>query len=244
MNATKTTTELKSLARELLLGKYKTFILAYVSIQAIILALTMVISAVTSSQSVWAVVLEVLLSFILELISAVFSVGLIRFALHIVRNQPYKVSDIFFAFTSHPDKAIIAKFLLLGLDVVCMLPAVLFCILYYIAQDSYYLILIACLLFAIGLVAAAVFHLSFEMVFYTLVDYPDASVIELFRYSLNVMRGHRIRLFYLVASFLPLFILSVCSLGIGLLFVVPYFKTTLALFYQDVFYITEDEKEE
>lgn len=244
MNATKTTTELKSLARELLLGKYKTFILAYVSMQVMILALTMIISTVTSTQSIWAMVLEVLLSFILELISAVFSVGLIHFALHIVRNQPYKVSDIFFAFTSHPDKAIISRFLLFLMDAVCMLPAILFFILYYIAQNASYLIMIACLLLAIGLVAAVIFHLSFEMVFYTLVDYPDASVIELFRYSLNVMRGHRIRLFYLVASFLPLFILSVCSLGIGLLFVVPYFKTTLALFYQDVFYITEEEKEE
>lgn len=242
MNTTKNTTELKSIARELLLDKYKTFILAYAGMQMILLALTMVSFAVTSGQSIWAQVFSFLLSLILELISAVFMVGLIRFALYIVRSQPYRVSDIFSAFTSHPDKAIIAKFLLMLMDVVCMLPAILFFILYYIAQDASYLILIACLFFAIGLVAVAILHLSFEMVFYTLVDYPDAGILDLFRYSMDVMRGHRIRLFYLVVSFLPLFLLAFCSLGIGLLFVVPYFKTTLALFYQDVFYITEDSQ--
>ena len=244
MNSTKTTTELKSIARELLLGKYGIYILAFTSIELIILALTMVISVVTSSESLWATVLNFALTVILELIAAVFSVGLIRFTLNISRNQPYKLSDIFYGFTSHPDKAIISQFLLLVLDVVCMLPAILFFILYFIAEDIAILMVIASLLLVIGGVISVILHLTFDMVLYTLVDYPDATVMELFRYCANVMKGDRIKLFYLTVSFLPLYALSILSFGIGLFFVIPYHNMAVAQFYQDVFYITEVEEPE
>ncbi len=244
MNSTKTTTELKSIARELLLGKYGIYILAFTSIELIILALTMVISVVTSSESLWATVLNFALTVILELIAAVFSVGLIRFTLNISRNQPYQLSDIFYGFTSHPDKAIISQFLLLVLDVVCMLPAILFFILYFIAEDIAILMVIASLLLVIGGVISVILHLTFDMVLYTLVDYPDATVMELFRYCANVMKGDRIKLFYLTVSFLPLYALSILSFGIGLFFVIPYHNMAVAQFYQDVFYITEVEEPE
>lgn len=240
MNSTKTTTELKSIARELLLGKYGIYILAFTSIEVIILALTMVISVVTSSEAVWAEVLNLVLTLILELLAAVFSLGLIRFTLNISRNQPYKLSDIFYGFTSHPDKAIIAQFLLFLMDLVCVLPAVLFFVLYYIAESAAFLMVIASLFLVIGGVISVILHLTFDMVFYTMVDYPDATVMELFRYCANVMKGDRIKLFYLTASFLPLYILSILSCGIGLLFVIPYHNVAVAQFYQDVFYITED----
>lgn len=244
MNSTKTTTELKSIARELLLGKYGIYILAFTSIEVIILALTMVISVVTSSEAVWAEVLNLVLTLILELLAAVFSLGLIRFTLNISRNQPYKLSDIFYGFTSHPDKAIIAQFLLFLMDLVCVLPAVLFFVLYYIAESAAFLMVIASLFLVIGGVISVILHLTFDMVFYTMVDYPDATVMELFRYCANVMKGDRIKLFYLTASFLPLYILSILSCGIGLLFVIPYHNVAVAQFYQDVFYITEDVKVE
>ena len=74
-----------------------------------------------------------------------------------------------------------------------------------------------------------------------MVDYPDATVMELFRYCLNVMRGHRVKLFYLYASFLPLYVLAILSMGIGLLFVIPYQNVAVAQFYLDAFYITEEK---
>lgn len=244
MNSTKTTTELKSIARELLLGKYGVYILALTSVELIIFAMTMVISVVTSSESLWATILNIVLTVILELIAAVFSLGLIRFTLNLSRNQPYKLSDIFYGFTSHPDKAIIAQFLLLLMDLICLLPAILFFVLYYIAEDAAFLMVVASLLLVIGGVISVILHLTFDMVFYTMADYPDATVMELFRYCANVMKGDRIKLFYLIASFLPLYALSILSFGIGLLFVIPYQNVAIAQFYQDVFYITEVEEPE
>jgi uncharacterized membrane protein len=244
MNSTKTTTELKSLARELLMGKYGSYILAFLTIEIIILALTMITDSVTSSKTLWATILYLLFVIVIELIASVFSLGLIRFTLNISRNQSYALKDIFYGFTAHPDKAIISKFLLLLMDFVCILPAVLFFILYYIAQDTTFLIVVASLLLVIGGVISVILHLTFDMVFYTLVDYPDATVMELFRYCANVMKGDRVKLFYLIASFLPLYVLGILSCGIGLFFVIPYQNVAIALFYQDVFYITEVDETE
>lgn len=241
MNSNKTTTELKSHAREILMGKYGVYILAFVSIQMIIFAVTMIVSLMIPEGNLWGEVLSFILTLVIDLIAAVFSLGLIRFTLNICRNQPYKVGDIYYGFTSYPDKAIIAQFLLFLMDLVCLLPAMLFFILYYIAQTSYFLLVTASLLLVIGGTVAVILHLSFDFVFYTMVDYPDATVMELFRYCLNVMRGHRVKLFYLYASFLPLYVLAILSMGIGLLFVIPYQNVAVAQFYLDAFYITEEE---
>lgn len=241
MNSTKTTTELKSIARETLMGKYGIYILAFICLEGIIMALAMVISLVTYTGALWGEVLSFALSLILELLAGVFSLGMIRFTLNICRNQPYKVGDIFYGFTSHPDKAIIAKFLLFLMDLVCMLPAILFFILYYVAENADFLVVVAALLFVIGGTISVILHLTFDFAFYTMVDYPDATVMEQFRYCANVMRGHRVKLFYLNVSFLPLYALAILSFGIGLLFVIPYHNVATAQFYQDVFYITEGD---
>lgn len=239
MNTNKNTTDLKSAARELLIGRYGRYILAFASIQAIIFTFSMIISVLTASQTTISLILKISLTIILELISAVFSLGLIHFTLHISRNQPYSYRDIFYGFSSHPDKAIIAKFLLLAIDLACILPALLFFILYLVSEDAPFLTIPTALLCVIGAAVSIILHLTFDLVFYTLVDYPEASVRELFRYCKDVMRGHRLRYFYLEVSFLPLYLLSLCSFGIGFFFVIPYHNVTVTLFYQDVFYITE-----
>jgi len=69
---------------------------------------------------------------------------------------------------------------------------------------------------------------------YLLKDYPRLSVMETLRLSKKMMKGHKMRLFKLQLSFLGWLILCGLTLGIGLLWLIPYMMTTLAAFYQDV----------
>lgn len=235
MNSHKTTTEMKSAARELLLGKYRTYIGAALIIDSFILLVSMIASSVLPSDNLWGNVLNFAISFVLELIASVFMLGLIHFTLNICLNRPYKISNIFYGFTSHPDKAIISKFLFLIAELVCLLPAGVFFLLYYITENALLMILVS-LLGVIGMIAAVIIHLSFYFVYYLILDYPDASIKELFIYCGNMMQGQRIKFFYLYASFLPLYVLGFLSLGIGILFVTPYVNVTIAQFYLDVFH--------
>ena len=241
MNSYKTTTEMKSAARALLQGKYKEYIGAYITAELILTLISMAASSVLPTDTTWGMVFDVAISFVLGLISSVFLLGIIYYTMNICKRQPYKLGDVFYGFKSHPDKAIICQFLFLLAAVVCALPAILFGILYDITGNSLFTIVMSVFL-VIGLTALIILYLSLYFVFYLILDYPDATIKELIVYCANMMRGHRIKFFYLYASFLPLYILGILSLGIGLLFVEPYVNVTVAQFYLDVFFIEEKEE--
>ena len=234
MNFYKTTTQLKTEARGLLLGKYGIYIAALAIMVSILFLLSSVISFVLPTGTIWGTILEYVLSFIVDLIGAVLTLGLIYFNLNICRNKPFKKSDIFFGFSSHPDKAIITRFLFGVAELVCLLPAILFGALYYITEIGA-LLLVTSLFLVIGFVFIVIIHLTYNYIYNVMLDYPNATLKECFHYCGEIMKGHRIRIFYLQASFIPLYILSIFSLGIGFLFVIPYSNIATTLFYLDVF---------
>ena len=240
MNSHKSTTEMKSAAREILLGKYGSYIGAYITAELMLTLISFVASSVLPSDNTWGMVFNLAISFVIELIGAVFLLGMIQYTLNMCTGNPYKLSDVFYGFRSHPDKAIICKFLFIVAEVVCLLPAILFGVLYSINENGL-LLIVAALFFVIGLVIAVIIHLTLYFVYYLILDYPDATVKELLLYCANMMKGQRIKLFYLYASFLPMYTLGILSLGIGLLFVEPYVNVTLAQFYLDVFFVETGE---
>ena len=58
----------------------------------------------------------------------------------------------------------------------------------------------------------------------------DAAIEE----SMRLMDGHKMDLFILDLSFLGWFLLSILSLGIGLLWLIPYVQAAHAHFYEDL----------
>ena len=72
------------------------------------------------------------------------------------------------------------------------------------------------------------------MTFYLLVDFPELSASEALKSSWEKMNGHRMRLFLLEISFIPYILLSLLSLGIGMLWVYPYIQESFAQFYLDL----------
>lgn len=236
MNSHKSTTEMKSAAREVLLGKYGSYIGAYITAELMLTIISFVASSVLPSDNTWGMVFNLAISFVIELIAAVFLLGMIQYTMNMCTGSPYQLSDVFYGFRSHPDKAIICKFLFIVAELICMLPAILFGVLYSITENGL-LLMVASLFLVIGLVIAVIIHLTLYFVYYLILDYPDATVKELLQYCADMMKGHRIKLFYLYASFLPMYALGILSLGIGLLFVEPYVNVTLAQFYLDVFFV-------
>ena len=69
---------------------------------------------------------------------------------------------------------------------------------------------------------------------FLLVDCPELSPLKCIKLSNEMMKGHKFDLFYLYLSFIGWGILCVFTLGIGLLWLIPYMETSFAAFYQDV----------
>jgi uncharacterized membrane protein len=65
-------------------------------------------------------------------------------------------------------------------------------------------------------------------------DNPDLKPLEAIELSKKMMYGHKARLFFLWLSFIGWFLLGIFTLGLGFLFLTPYYNATLANFYEDV----------
>lgn len=75
---------------------------------------------------------------------------------------------------------------------------------------------------------------AYSMTPYILDDHPEIGAWEASRRSQVMMRGYKWRLFLLDLSFIGWFLLSILTLGIGLLWLIPYFSTARAAFYNDL----------
>lgn len=75
---------------------------------------------------------------------------------------------------------------------------------------------------------------SYAMSSYVLRDNSEISCDEAINESMRLMDGHKWELFLLDLSFLGWLLLSILSLGIGLLWLYPYWLTAHAHFYEDL----------
>lgn len=74
----------------------------------------------------------------------------------------------------------------------------------------------------------------YAMAFYILADDPDCGAMEAIRRSGEMMKGFKWKYFLLGLSFIGWFLLSVLTLFIGLLWLIPYMYTSFAAFYENL----------
>ena len=230
MNVYKSSAQLKADAREKLIGKYGTVIAASLIVQ-LIAYIVAAIAGFMTDVSLAGYVIYYAVCFIMELINAVFTVGLIYLNLNISCNRDFKTSDVFYGFRTHPDKAIICKLIVFLFTLLFLAPAIVLTLLYVFLEWNAVFLPIISLLYVIGTIAAIWIHLQYSQIFYLMLDFPEYSAKELLSLSKEVMKGNMGRLFYIHVSFLPLYLLGLCSLGIGFFFIYPYRNMTLAQFY-------------
>ena len=140
------------------------------------------------------------------LIAGAMSVGLARFGLSLARKQNAKISDVFTGFDRFR----------LGLGA-------------YFLQWLF-VFLWTLLLVVPGIIAA----LSYSMTYYVIADGNTVGPLEAITKSKTMMRGHKWRLFCLGLRFVGWGLLSILTLGVGLLWLFPYAHVSVAHFYDDL----------
>ena len=93
-----------------------------------------------------------------------------------------------------------------------------------------YILLWTLLLIVPGIIKA----LSYAMTPYVLKDNPNMKSNEAIEESMRLMSGHKAELFLLSLSFIGWALLSLLTLGIGFLWLIPYMQTANAHFYEDL----------
>ena len=139
-------------------------------------------------------------------ISGPLVVGLKKYFLRLFRGEQVSVNQVLQGFS-------------------CFVPSFLtwlFC--------SIFILLWMLLLIVPGIIAA----LSYAMALFIVADNPEIDALQAIRKSKEMMRGNKWKLFCLACRFIGWFLLGVLSLGIGFLWICPYWVTSLAAFYQDL----------
>ena len=72
---------------------------------------------------------------------------------------------------------------------------------------------------------------SYSQMFYLMADDPKLEPSEAQARSVDMMNGHKMELLVLYLSFIPWVLLTAATLGIALIYVVPYFNATLAAYH-------------
>jgi uncharacterized membrane protein len=103
------------------------------------------------------------------------------------------------------------------------------------ALAIYFLTLIFILLWALLLIIPGIIaSYAYSQTWYLLANDPSLDAMEAIRRSKAMMQGHKWRLFCLVLRFIGWSLLCVLTLGIGLLWLIPYMSTSMACFHNDL----------
>ena len=228
-----TSAELKARAKGQLLGKYGTVIPAVLAVEIIMLSINGVISFPLNPQTIPGAIGIFIVECLMQLLGGIFIAGQTYLYLNISCGGNIRVSDVFYSFTHHPDRAILIQLYQLLLMLAAYVP--LFVVLgLWMVIDSFYMLIPITIAFCFGLVASVVISLMYSQSYFVMLDFPDFSAVQCLRFSRKIMKGSKARRFYLDVSFIPLYLLGILTCCIGLLFVIPYVNTTYSNFYLEL----------
>ena len=165
-----------------------------------------IVIAIFAIMAVLMVVLTVL-SLVRLIIGGAIGVGYSRFNLDLIEGRGAKLSTVFGSFKQLVS-ALVARIL-----------------------RSIYVTLWTLLFIIPGIIA----NFSYSMVHYVMADNPEMGANEAIAESKRLMKGNKWRLFCLCFSFIGWELLAlIFTLGIGMLWVVPYEEAAIAAFYRDI----------
>ena len=225
--------ELKRIARGNLLGNYMNLIRAYILVTGISTLVEYPFSMM-QTQEQWSMqnIIYYIAMIVINLIAIILVCGQYKLHLSLARTGKMNLLDLFEPVRNQPDRYILTNLILFGITLLTMLPVfggiaiVYFC-------DGLIWYGLAAVLSIIGTILSTYISLTFNLVFYVLIDNQNMRPIQALNATRQMMLTHKKRYLYLQLSFLGMILLAALTLGIGMLWVEPYMTQTVALFYLD-----------
>ena len=108
---------------------------------------------------------------------------------------------------------------------------------------AYLLNFLMAIVFGIGVVLliipGIIWGIQYMFAFPVLADHPEYSVMQAFRRSAELTKGKKMDLFKFILSFFPWFLLVAVTFGLAILYVGPYYSTSVAVYYNRLVYDAE-----
>lgn len=191
----------------------------------------------------------VLLNFLFFIILGPLIAGVNYFFLKLSRKEKTSLEDLFYPFKSFL-RYFLCHLLTTIFSLLWSIPAIIVVVLTItgalfhpsIAEVNYHgskyiftpAVLLIIITFIIICIILGIFLNRYALAHFMLLDNPLLGSYDAIEESVNMMKGYKIKLFLLHLSFIGWWILSIFTLGIGLLWLLPYVRTSTAIFYEDV----------
>lgn len=174
-----------------------------------------------------------ILTVIISIVLGVLQLGLFLYFLKVSCGQSASINDLFFGFRAQSNKALAISTVFILLNTVCLTPYQIFFDLYRSSLDAKWAIYML-ISMGIGLLIYIPLFLGLSQAFFLMLDFPEKNARDTLKLSMQIMKGHRCRLLYIGASFIPLMLLCLLSFGIGFLWLTPYMYMTMTQFFLDL----------
>ena len=166
------------------------------------------------------------------LIVGLLRAGLCSFYLGYCTGRPVGIPDLFLGFFILPDRTLKATFLLTIIEIICLLPYNLYSF-FMVKEMTVESFLIMMGLVLLGEILYLLVTLPFAPIYFLLMDMPELPLGKIFKMSAWLMKGNKLRYIGLHLSFIPLQLVGLLTLGIGNLWLEPYFNSAVTWFYLD-----------
>ena len=236
----------KSYAKMNLSGNWGIAIAAMLAVVAVNFVGNILAVQLFPGDTVLPLVLSEIFVFIVSLIGMIFSTGYSYMQLNICRGREYKLGDLLYMFHNQPDRVLVAGLVVALIDTVVQIP--FYYVTYMVDPGTtvegmvhWYQLLLGA--WVIAMVLSIILTVPFALAFYFLADDPEMGGIEALKASTRAMKGHIWQYLMLELSFVPLFFLSIFTLYIGLLWLVPYMQFSETAFYMYVIGELDQQKQ-
>ena len=222
--------DLKALARESLNGRIGLPVAAYFLTVVFTFIPVMVITNFLNPYSTVSIITNQILAYIVSLLVSLCSAGFSYMLLNMNRNRTFQIKDLFYPFSSHPDRFLTVHLILLLISFLFSLPLE---ILSY-TDDPYASLMLSLGASLVSSLVSILTGLFFGLADFLMLDDPELGAIDAMKKSLQLMKGNKSRLLYIQLSFLPLYFVGLLTCYLGYLWIMPYVNCTLTYFYMDL----------
>ncbi|MCR5209348.1 MAG: DUF975 family protein [Lachnospiraceae bacterium] len=219
--------EIRAAARERLLGQYSRVILVQLFYIFLVFGI-MIASGSGTGTDIGAIVLYYAITFISYIILQVFMFGLSKTYLNACCRMPYGVGSLFSGFGDN--RVVVSAIMFATLQFIFSIPGLIMAEKYLSSGNGIYEEY-ALLASSAGTIVYYIVWLSFSQLYYVLLDFPEKSLGDCIKMSIWLMKGQKLKFVGMQISFFPLLLLTIPTLGLGLLWVMPYMQASEASFY-------------
>ena len=229
----KSNKRLKSEARASLLGNLTRPVFSVFLYTLSTAFLAELIANFRTESALLSLLFSIIVFVVLGICAKMLRIGLSCIFLRLHFKRDVKISDLFCAFSGKSDTAVQCCAFLSLIELLPVFPLLALLSAGSALNRAVYIVLL--ILFSLATFFGVLFiRIRYAPHSYLLLDFPELPAGTLIRGSSRMMQGHRMRLFKLYLSFLPLYLLGVLSFGVARLWVSCYSHSAEAAFYRDL----------